>query len=168
MCTLWIWTWHQPRLGKSFRGSRILSSGWARRIRPALPILNPAFRGARVISKTMQLFHMTTKRGLTYFLMPCQTLKPTWSSWASLLLHFNHIWGPSFYFIPFTPPHPRRGDLCHHWQAFTVEILYSQSSHLNLVSSKIWSVNQNTLQATMLDTRSIGKHRGYAVVYYIH
>ena len=104
MYTLWIWTCHQPRPGKSFRGPRILSSGWARHIRPALPILNPAFRGARVISKTMQLFHMTTKRGLTYFLMPCQTLKPTWSSWASLLLHFNHIWGPSFYFIPFTPP----------------------------------------------------------------
>ncbi len=104
MCTLWIWTWHQPRLGKSFRGSRILSSGCARRIRPALPILNLAFRGARVISMTMQLFHMTTKRGLTYFLLPFQTLKPTWSAWASLLLHFNHIWGPSFYFIPFTPP----------------------------------------------------------------
>merc|ERR1711867_368474 len=38
-----------------------------------------------------QLFHMTTKRGLAYFLMPCQSLKPTRSSWAGLLLHFNHI-----------------------------------------------------------------------------
>ncbi len=118
MYTLWIWTWHQPRPGKSFRGPRILSSGWARRKWPAFPILNPAFRGARVISMTIQLFHMTTKRGLAFFLMPCQSLKPTWSSWASLLLHFNHIWGPSLYHLPFTPPHPRRGDLCHHWQAF--------------------------------------------------
>ena len=86
-----------------------------------------------------------------------------------LVFYFILIIFEALHFILFlSPPHPRRGYLCHHWQAFTVEILYSQSSHLNLVSSKIWSVNQNTLQATMLDTRSMGKHRGYAVVYYIH
>ena len=118
--------------------------------------------------QNMQLFHMTTKRGLAYFIMPCQTLKPTWSSWASLLLHFNHIWGPSLYHIPFTPPQPRRGDLCHYWQAFTVEIFYSQSSHLNLVSSKIWSVNQNTLQATMLDTRSMVNTEYWQGILYSH
>ena len=155
MCTLWIWTWHQPRLGKSCRGSRILSSGWARRIRPALPILNPAFRGARVISMTMQLFHMTTKRGLTYFLMPCQTLKPTWSSWASLLLHFNHIWGPSLYHIPFTPPTLGGGTYAIIGRRFTVEILYPQSSPLNLVSSKNLVREFEHAQATMLDTRSM-------------
>jgi len=136
MYTLWIWTWHQRRLGKSFRGPRILSSGWARHKWPAFPILNPAFRGARVISMTIQLFHMTTKRGLAFFLMPCQSLKPTWSSWASLLLHFNHIWGPSFYFIPFTPPTLGGGTYAIIGRRFTVEILYPQSSHLNLVSSK--------------------------------
>ena len=63
-----------------------------------------------------------------------QTSEPTWSSWASPLLHliiFEFLHCISF---PSPPPHPRRGDLCHHWQAFALKILLLQSSHLNLAT----------------------------------
>ena len=68
------------------------------------PILNPAFRGARVISRAMQLFHISNKRGSTYFLLPFSNLRTYLIFMGQSSTSFNHIWGPSLYFIPFTPP----------------------------------------------------------------
>ena len=68
------------------------------------PILDPAFRGARVISRAMQLFHISTKRGSTYFLLPFSLLRTYLIFMGQSSTLFNHIWAPSLYFIPFTPP----------------------------------------------------------------
>ena len=118
--------------------------------------------------QNMQLFHMTTKRGLAFFLMPCQSLKPTWSSWASLLLHFNHIWGPSLYHIPFTPPTLGGGTYAIIGRRFTVEILYPQSSHLNLVSSKNLVREFEHASSYHVRHEVNGKHRVMQRIVYSH
>ena len=104
------------------------------------PILNPAFLERGLFPELCSTSIFPTNE--VSYLFPFAFFKP-----QSLLdLH-----GPVLYliysflssFIVFHslhPPHPRRGDLCHHWQAFALKILLLQSSHLNLArqNSGLW------------------------------
>merc|ERR1712120_75786 len=98
----------------------MLDSGWAWHKRPSDPKSESSISRARIISRAMQYLHISNKRGfLTFFLLPFSNLRAylifmgqsSTSSSHFDLLHCTSFSSP--------PPHPRRGDLCHHWQAFT-------------------------------------------------
>merc|ERR1712089_85191 len=101
------------------------------------PILSPAFQDSEDYFPELCSTSIFPKNeALTFFLLPFSNLRAYLISMGQsstylfilisfIILHSLH------------PPHPRRGDLCHHWQAFTRLILYLQSSHLYLSDRQI-------------------------------
>ena len=101
----------------------------------------------------MQLFHISTKRGP--YLFPFAFIIP-----QSLLDLHGSVFYPIYSILIFIilhslhPPHPRRGDLCHHWQGFAPKIFLLQSSHLNLVTRQNQVRFSEHAHATMLEERN--------------
>ena len=90
---------------------------------------------------------------LTFFLLPLSYLRAYLIFMGQSSTLFIQFWS-SLYFIPFTPPHPRRGDLCHHWQAFALKIFLLQSLHSNLVTRQNQVRFSEHAHATMLEERN--------------
>ena len=100
------------------------------------PILNTAFPERGSFPKLCSTSIFPTNEALTFFLLPFSNLRAYLISMGQsstyLIILISFVILHSLH-----PPHPRRGDLCHHWQAFTQRILYSQSSHLFLIDCQI-------------------------------
>ena len=93
-------------------------------------ILIPALQGSEdYFPEICSSSILPTNEALTFFLLPFSNLRAYSISMGQSSTYL--IMSISFVILhSLHPPHPRRGDLCHHWQAFTQRILYPQSSHL--------------------------------------